>query len=680
FSKTFLCTFSNEEFFRSNLIDHKGRIWLGGNYGIYLIDIEVSRFKNYLSDQQLGRQNNHAIRGLTNFKNSILINGEFSTTYQLEGDTVFQLLLPEQRELKKNIAIAAYKDQEVWIGNSKRLNIYDLDWQVKKEIPMEGTPWSFYFDKNETAFIGTNKGIYQYDLETEQIKKYTPPLDLAKINQTFVYHFTKDHLDNLWIATGNGLYKMNPEQTDLVRYASDLTAPYYIPAQDIQHIHIDDENTFWLATRGNGLIKFDPYNNKIKQFTRSAGLSHNVIYAVYEDEKNYLWLPSDYGLIRFEKATGKSWTYTTKDGLINNEFNRVSHLKTKDGRIFLGTINGISVFHPTNFWSTENKIASPLVLTNYQRYNSIDEALEDLTTELLQTKTIVLNPSNDFCTLTFALLEYSATDKLNYAYKIDGFLDEWTDLTEGKLRLSNLPYGNYILSIKGQAADGQWSDQLIELQLKVIVPIYQRGWFITLGLLLLILTLSIVLIVYSSVQKARQLKLEKIIQQRTEEIRKDKQIIEKQAEELKVLDEAKNRFFNNISHELRTPLTLIIEPLRQFIKGNAGIKNIKDLYIPLNNSQKLLELVNQLLDLSKLESNKMDLQLQRNDIEEQMASITDSFQLLAQSQNIKLNFSSIRPIPLAFWDVNKMEKIAYNLLSNALKFTKAGGQIDYILN
>ncbi len=662
--------------FREILIDHKGRIWFGGNFGLQVIDIKKNKFRNFLTQDILNHSNNHPIRGITEVGKELYVNGEYSHTYKIDLNS-YSIQNFIQEEPSVHFIAAEYNDLgEIWIGNRKAVNVYNPKGEKIRSIAIPNDPWSFYFLDKNRVLIGAQGGLFIYYVSEDKLEKFEQALEYKKLDHTFIYFFKKDLNGQLWIATGNGLYTLDVDSGQMSRYAQDEKAPQYLPARDFQHFHIDHQGVFWIATRGNGLIRFDPQNNAYQQYTRSEGLSHNVLYAVYEDESGFLWLPSDYGLIRFEKSTGNSWTYTTQDGIVNNEFNRISHYQSDNGQLYFGSIDGISTFDPKDFWDTDTLVYSPLVITNYVRYNNEDQRLENLTNEVITSKSIILNPKNDFCVLEFSLLEFADVDKINYAYKIDGLQEDWVSLSGGSLRLSNLPYGYYNLKIKGQSSEGKWSDQMIDLQLNVVVPFYQKAWFILALVFLVFGLLGLIAYIRIRMQRRQRIKLEKIIEERTQQISQDKKIIEQQAKDLKELDIAKTRFFNNISHELRTPLTLIIEPLRQLMKATNRQSIRQQLQIPLNNSQRLLDLVNQLLDLSKLENKKMTLDLQRAQIREHLAQVCHSFMPLAQKKNIQLTYWGDPKIPIAQWDISKMERIVYNLLSNAIKFTEAGGLIE----
>ncbi|MEM9849853.1 MAG: ATP-binding protein, partial [Bacteroidota bacterium] len=457
-----------------------------------------------------------------------------------------------------------------------------------------------------------------------------------------------------------------------------------IPSDLIYHIHRDRKqgNTIWLSTGGSGVIRVEIEEEgwtivNQSQLTIVDGLSNNTIYAIYEDEFDHLWMSSDYGINRYQKEIGQLQVYTTKDGLPFNEFNRTAHHQAADGRIFFGTMNGVTSFHPKDFQVSEAESNIPLRITNFQQFNGRDNQFEDKTAALVQSNQILLQPKDKFLNFEFALLEYEDANQIKYSYQLSGQGDTWQYLNGNELRLSGIPYGKSMLKVRAQGVSGQAATTTIQIPITALRPIYQRLWFISLLLITLIAA-----IVYSIrwrllQYRKRQAVLEQVVQERTQKIAQDKNTIERQAAELQRLDAMKTRFFANISHELRTPLTLMLAPIDAVLKEEElSNRSLDHLQIAQRNGQLLQHMINQILDLTKLEAGKLSLNAQTVDWQQLLSLILANFQPLADRKEIHLKFNYLAQPNLQLEiDKKAIEWILYNLLSNAIKFTPNGGQI-----
>ncbi|MEM6265750.1 MAG: ATP-binding protein, partial [Bacteroidota bacterium] len=437
----------------------------------------------------------------------------------------------------------------------------------------------------------------------------------------------------------------------------------------------------WLGTSGGGLIRLETeYSRAIQegkdqphyqQFTTEEGLTNNQIYAVYEDGRENLWLSSDYGIIKFHKHTFETKAYLPKDGITHHEFNRISHYRDNDSMLYFGGLNGVTAFNPKDFYQSSPNPQFPLLIKDFQQFDSRENQLLNRTEDLRDNARIILRPENRFFLLEYALLDFQNPGKIQYRWKVDGFDPNFIYTRKNLIRVSGLPPGNYELVIQGQIATGRWSPNGIRIPIRVIAPFYQQTWFF------LLITVLIIAAVYSYIKvrnitlRKRQRILEQQVQERT-------QTIEKQAAELRQLNQLKNRLFANVSHELRTPLSLIIGPINSILGRKNLDKSLKGyLEIAQKNSQKLLRLVTQILDLSKLESGKMQLKESGVNLEHTIRSILEGFDLHARFKHISLvyNFGASQDL-LVFVDKEKLETILSNLLSNAVKYTPAKGRVE----
>ncbi|MCB0376681.1 MAG: hypothetical protein KDD04_12235, partial [Sinomicrobium sp.] len=275
-------------------------------------------------------------------------------------------------------------------------------------------------------------------------------------------------------------------------------------------------------------------------------------YAIYEDNDQTLWLPSDYGLMAFDKNMETTRVYLPKDGIAHEEFNYFSHFKDSDGTLYFGGLNGITKFHPAALRENSG-ITAPLYATRVRVLEKDAEVFTDKTHAFKTVQKIILQPDDRILELDLTLLDYEKSAENQYAYKLSGKQEQWVYTRQNKLSIINPPYGKYNLEIKARGASGSWSENPLLIPMHVKMPFYMQWWFIVSSILA-----AIAIIIIGVRWRVR--KLEKDRERLEAEVQKRTRTIEEQAEALKALDKAKSRFFANITHEFRTPLTLVAGP------------------------------------------------------------------------------------------------------------------------
>ncbi len=597
--------------------------------------------------------------------------------------------LPKKNALSKSPPIPAmghalaYQDSVLIFGTYRR-NILGSkkDLRTKKftSFPvLKGREiFSIKSSKLENKFlVGTSAGLEYIDIINDKVlpfKKYVSgnPKD-ELMQKSTVYHLHQND-SGIWAATSNGVFLFNEEKGILQHFDKSNILPF----NHIMHIHEDEEGVFWLATRGGGIIKWQHPNDEnskpiIQQFTKEDGLPINYLYAIYEDDYNRLWIPSDRGIICMDKPSHQVLkTYLVEDGLTHNEFNTCSHYQAKDGTLYFGGLGGLISFHPKTF-TGELANESPMAFTGLFVLEKEAKKATDKTQLLNYSEEIEIRPNDKFFELQFALLDFDLPKRHLYAYKIEGYSDNWQYINENYLRITTLPYGNYTIRIKGQNLSKGWSKKELSLRITILKPFYMRGWFLSL-FLFAVIGLTVFFI------KRRELALKKDKERLEAEVQKRTLTIRKQAEELKELDKAKTRFFSNITHEFRTPLTLIIGPLEQLLERNESRPIRQQLFGVFKNAKQLLTLINQMLDLSKLEGGRMQVEVARGDIVDYTSELLQRFQPLAKKKAQRLFFNCELDSWKTHFDKNKWNKIIYNLVSNAIKFTPDNGFIDVQLS
>ena len=675
--------------------DNGNNTWIGTSNGIYRIQVKQSPFRQYLS-QPLDEYNIRSAvssRGIFAKDELMRVNGvELFAPYEvnLKNNTSKKLNneIYHKEEQESNFinfkVILPLDDNRLLLGGNEQA-IYNIKDNTYKYFNWKGlgvlrpASWSLYYDKHRQRYwFGTlNDGLLFSEVGQDSLQYFDHYNEFNNLKKGTIYAFLELDDDHLLIGGVSGIYIMHYEKGIVQEFSTKGKEKTFFPYDMIYHLYKDKKNPdlIWVSTGGGGLIQLqiDTEDLTIKnyeQFTIADGLSSNVIYAAYEDNYENLWLPSDYGIIRFNKISFAAQAFTVKDGLSHHEFNRTAHFQDEEGTLYFGGINGVNVFHPKDVLGTKAKFDMPLQITNFQQFDGQSNTIVNRLTELMTTKRIRLKPSDKFFNLEFALLEYEDGEQVRYSYQIIGQSDEWILLNDNTLRVSGLAYGRYTLNIRGQGVSGQFSEHQISIPIRVVSPFYLRWWFI----LLIVLTITALIYYWYDRRthelKNRQAKLEQMVNERT-------QTIQQQAEELKSLDRLKSRFFANVSHELRTPLTLMLAPIAAALKDrHLSVKTHTNLLLAQKNGERLNRMINEILDLTKLEAGKLELNQEKVVWYNFLRQITSNFESVANQKNIDFQFQYQDKKTLQInLDKSKMEIILLNLLSNAFKFTPKKGKV-----
>ena len=704
--------------------------WLGTIDGLFKIQITPDRFKkmNYLNPKDHEQFQYISCRGISSDKKGNLyasthrttifnkeneiITGqtleEIAATYRkdLYGNWVLDLHQDQSPYYIKNVnrCYATYCDEEDNLWLSDFYNIFKVDLETKDQkkygFPPKGKAsfsTSLFKTKDKRLWIGNHHGLYYLEDGAKQIQKFDQSVSPIQDSIGKVYSMYLDDQERFWLASTTGLFLYDEEKGITERYWTKGIGKFKFPTNDLRHINQDKEGIFWIGTN-DGLIRWNENKDELKFLTKKDGLSNNRIHAAYDDGFGFMWLSSENGIMQLEKSTLKLKTYFPSDGITHREFNRTAHHQKPDGTLYFGGINGITCFHPKDFKDDFHEILDiPLVLTECELYSGKTDKQEDQMSQYLNNGKIVMAPNDRYLKLQFALLDYTNTKSIRYAYTIDE-AQGWNEGRENAINIGTLPYGDHILTVKGITANGIPSKNTLQIPITVLRPFYMQWWFIALGLISIIASVFLVQKAKTKRLLQRQKELEETVAERT-------QTISAQAEELQEMDKAKSHFLANISHEFKTPLTLILNTLEEEhqdkimqavskmqVPNSATVfdqrtLSKKELDILRRNTYRLQTLIDQILDLSKLENKQLELQAAPADFENYLKELISSFEDLAKNKNIAIRF--IPPIEIdpgnegnieLYFDQEKMDKIIYNLLGNAIKFTPENGNIEITLH
>jgi signal transduction histidine kinase/DNA-binding response OmpR family regulator len=665
-------------------VDEKGLSWYAHRDGLTMIDIRLSPFQQYLRDEELGE---FSTRGLAEYEGKLFVNTNSPHHFSGYYDLNQKVWNPYSRSYPQFDGFKAFplyltSEGELWTAND-HLFQFDRNGNLLQELgergKFGGRIWAFFKDASGAWWIGGKPMYFFNENQQDSPRPFDRYNGFDELKKTDAWHFLEDER-GIWIASDKGLYLLKKGKGIVAGYGELVDTRHKIPGAQFYYIHKDKDGDLWLATGNAGLIKlgFDEEEKPVvkRHLTRADGLPSNELYAIFEDNHNHLWISSGNGLIQYGKETGEINVFFEEQGITHNEFNRLSFFQSKTGRIYFGGMNGVTAFSPDDFYNRPPYDA-PLRLSSIKLFSGKEEKLIDITNETCKQRKINFRPGDKFITMKLSLQDYFFSEKVKYSYRIQGLSQSWEELYSNALQLSGLPYGRHTLEIRAKGPDNRYSTQQLTLDINVLRPFFLQSWFL----------LTFAFVIAATIwqwyrwrirsYKKRQVLLEKLVQDRTQKIREDKLLIEEQAEQLRELDELKSRFFANISHELRTPLTLILGPLENMLNSKKlDNREFTLMKLMQQNGKQLLKRINELLDLSSLDANKLKIDkspVQLYSYTKQLLSLFESGANLKKIR-LTLDFQLDQHIQVLF-DADKVEKIVTNFLSNAVKFTPENGQI-----
>lgn len=576
------------------------------------------------------------------------------------------------------VSLCVDHDNNLWIGTYLGgLDMYDgktfTHYTHRDDDPASvssNSIWEIVEDRDQNLWIGTlGEGLNRFEKATSTFQHYRADDKNAIIPSNIISAILQDRKGNLWFGTDNGLSVFNAKSQLRVSYASSREKNS-LSHNTIVCLEEDHKGRIWIGTL-EGLNVFNPDTKKFQNFTVKDGLPDNVIFNVIEDAQHTLWISTPNGLCNAIPAETNNQfqltviNYDEINNLQSREFNDNAAFKTSQHEIFFGGVAGFNIIEPL---TAIKKINPPdIVFTGLQVFNNHVEPGELINGRILLDQSISLSRhiqlkyNENYFSIQFASLDFSHSIKDKYAYMLKGFDADWI-LTDGNQRsatYTNLAPGHYTFMVKVMQRDGRWSE-VKTLEIDIAPPF----WRTTLAYFLYVLIfLGLALL-------ARKIILDRIyMRYQVAEQRKE-------AERKQVIEQLKTKFFTNVSHEFRTPLSLIIAPLDKLIKHSANEDQKIQLNLVQRNAKRLLGLVNQLLDFRKIQVQEMKLHPSFGDVIDFVRSICHSFLDIAEKKRIELSFISETDRLEMYFDRDKLEKIMFNLLSNAFKYTRDAGKVS----
>ena len=658
--------------------DKHGNIWIGCEYA-GLIKVVKPNYNTTIirpeSEASIGKNNN--VR--TIFED---MSGDYWIGTKNGSLYVYDHSLTDGKCILRDVnpyTLAQSSHDRVWLG-TKGNGLFIIDQPSKRVIAhYEGNRknaqnsdnlshndvFNILRDNKNRMWVGTFGGgismVEDKDAEILSFKHYF----LNEGSRSYIRCIYQDRFGWIWVGSSDGLIRFDPDE--LIHdpraysiYKMNLIETNSITSNDIKTIYEDNDGILWIGTAGGGLNRFVPATSVNSEYfinyTSANGLSGDFITGILEDGNGLLWISTESGITRFDKSNSASMIFNFSEKTYGNHFNENASIYDSNGNMLWGSLDGLLIFNPDSFIYKENE--SPVVLTNFFIYNQLMKANEvdsPLKRSLCYSTSIRLDHNQNTFTIEFSTLDLKEPHKNKYTYILEGFDKEWSnDVQINSATYKNLVPGRYVFKVKGANSDGVWNDEITSLSIVITPPVWQSSYAYLLYFLVLLL---IIFIAFKLVYKINTL---------NNNIKVEKE-----------LTSYKLHFFTNISHEFRTPLTLIrgsVENLNN--QSNVPDQTKKQIRVLDHNANILSRLIDQLLEFRKIQNNKLSLDLQETNIIEFAREIFNNFNEVALQKEIEYLFIVNCDVYNIYIDRKKIDKVLYNLLSNAFKFTKYGGKIE----
>ncbi|WP_242521391.1 two-component regulator propeller domain-containing protein [Tamlana sp. s12] len=631
--------------------DKTGVVWYGSDgTGANYYDEHLIKF-NILTNNQVPHDINvDMVRCInTDALNNVWIgtSGKGLTCFNLKNLS-YKTFTENNSTLSSNRIISLNDfDHELWIGHQVNgLNILNNS-GVFINYPelSKHTIWRILAETKDRRWLCTESGIVLFDKNLGILKTYNQSNSSLPINN--VRAIVKENDSIIWAGTDNaGVYRINTK-TDEIKEVKQLH--YKIKTLFIKN------GVLWIGSNGSGLIKYNIKENTLITYKKEDGLPNNVVYGILEGTSDDLWLSTNNGLSRFStsKSNGAFENFSADDGLQGSEFNTGAYFKSEDGTLFFGGLEGINWFKPNEL--TYNKVKPKTIISSFEVFSKNRE----------MTNNLELKHNENTISFTFSSLHFSSPERSTFKYKLENHDENWVISKNFNLaHYTNLPPNTYTFKVISSNYDGVWNESPAKYTFKINKPWYLSVYAIIFYNIIFIL-LSYLVYYLAKVRWHMKMQL---------------QFENTETNRLKKLDEYKTKLYTNISHEIRTPLTLILGPItNQLNKAELAPKDKKELNLVKQNANRLLNLVDQMLNLSMIDSGQIKLKVAQGNLGLLLKQIANAFQYHANKNDLKI-VSKIHNLNDVWYDSDMIEKICSNLLSNAIKYATKKTDIIFEAN
>lgn len=699
----------NSDFLSSLFQSTDGTIWIGSfNQGINKYNPHRNKFIHYAHDSQNANSlsNNDVWAFCEDHNGNIWVATDAGLNHIRKSETGFEAFShffhdpADPQSLIDNRVWSLFKDRKdnIWIGTDGGLSKIS-----KNQIPSLRPKFINYVhnsllrntlvhdritvireDRNGLLWIGTSGGISIFDTDKESFVSYqNVPDDSSSLSHNRILSLFEDRNGAMWIGTsGGGLNKFEKSSSSFIHYLNNPSDVKSLGNNRVTSIYQDSSGIFWIGTLGGGLNRFNEEKREFINFTEKDGLPNNAVYGIVEDRNGYFWISTNKGISRFSprldfsaegRPKGVFRNYSVNDGLQSSEFNSGSYFQSKKGGVFFGGINGFNVFEPNKI--SDNPHIPPTAITYIKRLSKNSDPIRFIS----DNDRIELSYRDQGIAIEFASLDYTSTELNRYAYMMEGFDKDWNySSAKHDITYTNLDQGEYIFRVKGSNHDQVWNEIGTAIHITVTPPFWKSLWFRILILFGVIITLQRTYKYRTRKFKRKNSELERLVLERTRKLEKANLDLKIANERIVQANEMKSRFLANMSHELRTPLNSIIgfsDLLIQGVLGRIPHEQEESLNAISSSSKSLLRLINDVLDLSKVEAGKMTLKRSAVHLDEIVHNSWHMMVPLFEQKKQSFEIVLPQPNPVIPIDENKIKQVLINLLSNSSKFTPLQGKI-----
>ncbi|NAY93317.1 response regulator [Muricauda sp. JGD-17] len=637
---------------RNGYSDRDGLYWLGLTTGEVMVISQNFDFPFYW----VGKEED-LITSIKKSGENFICGTAFSGLYSSSGnERIGENILSDVSILcmEQNV------NGSIWIGtNSGGLNIYDPNTGENKVLRFEpgnnktlphDTVLEIYKDEYGAMWVGTLAGLGQWiDSTASFLNRGTAQFkDMIRLDKR-----------ELWAATNIGIAIIDPttnafymKQADVNQHKDSLLH------NEVNVLYTPDKDSILIGSK-KGLNVFIKSQNRMVNVHQEFDLPYGEIKAIAQDHHKNYWMTSDKGVLHIDLETGLFKYYDESNGLhVNKGYNSFIRFEPESNKMMIAGVGGYYSFSPAPLRFNKNSI--PLRITDVRLFN---QSIQDtsLLVSLKENEYLELMHHQDMVSFSYAGIDYVNPSKISYAYLLEGYNDRWIYTKDRTASFTNLEPGEYVFKVKSTNADGIWGDTPKSVTLYIKPPFWATWWAYALYLILFLGALSLTIRNFRMRERLKtRLHLEHL-----------------ELEKLKEFSAMKSKFFANISHEFRTPLTLITGPIDDLMERNKDAKAKESLQIVKRNGQRLKRLIDQILDFSKLEAKKVEVKKEACELYGFLRPIGASFASLAEKNNIDYSVD-IPPKQLwAYIDMEKIEMVLNNLISNALKFTPPSGKVGF---